>query len=98
MRITASVIIELSPLSPPLLCILCLSELDAATRAHHPKMSYPVNPPPSYGAAPLPPTKPYDSEEAEPLLFESAGAGPSHGNAVYDMPHDLPDDFKVHQS
>jgi len=56
--------------------------------------SYPVNPPPSYGAASPSPTKPNGAEEAEPLLFQSSGAGPSHGNAVYDMPDDLPDDFK----
>jgi len=28
------------------------------------------------------------------LLFQSSRAGPSHGNAIYDMPDDLPDDFK----
>lgn len=57
--------------------------------------SYPVNPPPSYGGTQS--TKSNNSEEVEPLLFHSPGAGPSHGNAVYDMPDDVPDDFKVKQ-
>lgn len=60
--------------------------------------SYPVNPPPSYGAVPPSPTKSNNSAEVEPLLYQSAGAGPSHGNAIYDMPDDLPDDFKVSQA
>jgi len=86
-------------LFPPLLPLALCSKsrnLTSATALQN-MSSYPVNPPPSYGAAPSP-TKPNNSEEAEPLLFQSVGAGPSHGNAIYDMPDDLPDDFKVNES
>jgi len=57
---------------------------------------YPANSPPSYGAVPPKPYRDNEAESARPLLYQdTAGAGPSNPNAIYNQADDVPDDFKV---